>query len=201
MRIISLVIFCLLAAHGMIWAQTSSDKGATAAAASVQDLPDPAAEVAQLEASVPSPRAEDVASIDAIVAAVYSSISGPSGARDWNRFKSLMLPEARLTASVMDAKGRNVVRLRNVDQYIERAQSYFSTNPFYEHALVNKVQRFGNIAHVFTSYASMKEPGGKPFDRGVNSMQLMYDGKRWWVLSILWDDERPGNRLPKSMGG
>jgi len=61
------------------------------------------------------------------------------------------------------------------------------------------VQRFGNIAQVFTSYASSTAPKARPFQRGINSMQLMFDGQRWWVLSILWDTERPGNKLPKSM--
>jgi hypothetical protein len=52
------------------------------------------------DAAVPQARAEDVTSIDAIINAVYDVISGPAGeARDWDRFRSLFLPEARLVPS------------------------------------------------------------------------------------------------------
>ena len=126
-------------------------------------------------------------------------ISGPAGDRDWNRFKSLMLPNGRLTSSIVDEHGKHSVLQWSVDEFIAQTQPLFATQPFYEGALVNRVERFGNIAQVFTSYASRSEPSGKPFQRGINSMQLMYDGKRWWVLSILWDIERPGNALPRAM--
>jgi hypothetical protein len=61
------------------------------------------------------------------------------------------------------------------------------------------VQTFGNVSQVFSSYESRNEKGGKPFERGINSIQMFDDGKRWWVLSILWDTERQGNPLPKEM--
>jgi len=49
---------------------------------------------------------------------------------------------------------------------------------------------------VFSSYESRRSPAAKPFQRGINSIQLLNNGKRWWVLSILWDEERAGNPLP-----
>jgi hypothetical protein len=174
----------------------------TASAVSqAESSPDPDAAIAQLEASVPAPKPGDVRSIGAIMIAIYDVISGPAGDRDWNRFRSLMLPQARLTESSVDEKGKHVVQLWSVDEFIAATKPVLATNPFYEHAIVNRVERFGNVAQVFTSYASRSEPSGTPFQRGINSMQLMYDGKRWWVLSILWDIDRPGNALPKAMGG
>src|ERR1700761_8510823 len=45
----------------------------------------------------PTAKAWDVHSVDAIIAALYDVISGPAGqARDWNRFRSLFVPDARL---------------------------------------------------------------------------------------------------------
>jgi hypothetical protein len=73
----------------------------------------------------------------------------------------------------------------------------FRKEPFYESAIANRVQTFGNIAQVFSAYESRHAPGEKPFQRGINSIQMLNDGKRWWVLSILWDEERPDNPLPK----
>ncbi len=180
------------------WA--GSDKTGDALA-KVEEQTDPAAEIAALEASVPPAKPADVQSIDAIMVAIYASISGPAGPRDWDRLRSLMLPNGRLTESMLDEQGRNTLRQWSIEQFIAETSPLFATQPFYEKALVNKVQRFGNVAQVFTSYASRSAPNAKPFQRGINSMQLVYDGKRWWVLSILWDIERPGNALPKGMGG
>jgi hypothetical protein len=156
------------------------------------------APVQDLSSRVPAAKPDDVKSIDAILRAVYDVISGPAGERDWNRFHSLCVPEARLTSTAKSA-GSNEPRLLTVDEYIQRAGKYFTTHGFYESAIVNRVQRFGNIAQVFSSYESRNAPSEKPFARGINSIQLFYDGSRWWVLSILWDEESAANPLPAEM--
>jgi hypothetical protein len=152
-----------------------------------------------LSSRVPAPKPNDVNSIDHIMFAIYDVISGPPGQRDWNRFRSLFVPEGRLTSTVK-REGSDSVRLFTVDDYVNGAGKYFLTNGFFESAIVNKVQRFGNVAQVFSSYQSRHAAAdAKPFTRGINSMQLFYDGKRWWVLSILWDEESPSNPLPTDM--
>jgi len=151
-----------------------------------------------LSARVPPAKPSDVSSIDAILRAIYDAISGPPGDRDWNRFRSLFIPEARFTSTTKNAKSSEA-RLLDVDGFIHGAGDYFKTHPFYESSLVNRVQRFGNIAQVFSSYESRNAPSEKPFTRGINSIQLFYDGSRWWVLSILWDEESPNNPLPPEM--
>src|ERR1700727_804593 len=83
--------------------------------------------------------------------------------------------------------------------YINPAGGYFKSHAFYESAIVNKVDRFGNIAQVFSSYESRNAPNEKPFARGINSIQLFYDQNRWYVLSILWDEETPTNPLPANL--
>jgi hypothetical protein len=153
-----------------------------------------------LASRVPAPKPDDVKSVDAIMHAVYDVISGPAGDRDWNRFRSLFVPEARLTSAVAPRKpGDSAIRLLTVDDYVSKAGSYFKTSAFYESAIVNRVQTFGNITQVFSSYGSRHAPGEKPFTRGINSMQLFYDGSRWWVLSIRWDEESASNPLPGDM--
>lgn len=151
-----------------------------------------------LSSRVPPAKPEDVKSIDAILRAVYDVISGPAGERDWNRFHSLCVPEARFTSAIKSGTS-SAPRLLTVDEYIQRAGKYFTTHGFYESAIVNRVQRFGNIAQVFSSYESRNAPSEKPFARGINSIQLFYDGSRWWVLSILWDEESAANPLPPEM--
>jgi hypothetical protein len=165
------------------------------AAASSQSAPAPG----DLAARVPTAKSDDVKSIDAILHALYDVISGPAGERDWNRFRSLFVPEARLTAVTKRPDGTAPVRLLSVDEYVKGAGGYFAKNGFFESAVVNRVQKFGNMAQIFSSYESRHAAGEKPFTRGINSIQLLNDGSRWYVLSILWDEESPANPLPAEM--
>lgn len=150
-----------------------------------------------LASQVPAPKPEDVKSIDSILAALYNVISGPAGERDWNRFRSLFLPGATLTSAGKGADGNIRVRPRTVEEYVKGAGGYFAQHGFFESPIVSRIQTFGNIAHVFCSYESRNTAGEAPFARGINSFQLAYDGKRWWIVSVLWDEERPDNPLPK----
>jgi hypothetical protein len=149
----------------------------------------------------PKPRAADVGSIDAIVAAVYDVISGPAGPRDWDRFKSLLLPECRLMPLGHRPDGQDVYRVLDADGYIQRAGPTFSKEGFFETAVSNTVEQFGGIAHVFSTYESRHEAAAAPFARGINSMQLVKLGDRWWIASIAWDAERPGVTIPDTYLG
>ena len=55
------------------------------------------------------------------------------------------------------------------------------------------------MTQVLSSYESKRAPDGKPFERGVNSFQVLNDGKRWWIVSIFWDSERLDNPLPAKL--
>ncbi len=87
----------------------------------------------------------------------------------------------------------------SVDEFIRDAGAVFAKEPFYENAIVNRPDRYGNVTQVLSSYESHRSPGDKPFERGVNSFQLLNDGRRWWVVSIFWDSERPDNPLPANL--
>jgi len=149
-----------------------------------------------LSSQVPAPRPEDVKSVDALISAVYDVISGPAGDRDWNRLRSLFVPQGRLTKAAEAADGSAVVRLLTVDDFVSIVSKVVKDEAFYEKPIVTRVSAYGRVAQVFSSYESRHAPGEKPFQRGINSFQLLNDGKRWWVLSILWDQERDNNPLP-----
>ena len=151
---------------------------------------------ADLAAKVPAAKPEDVKSMDAILVAIYDVISGPAGARDWSRFRSLFLPRARLTQTEKAPDGSIVVFSWGVDEFVRDATEVFAKEPFYEKAMVNRSDVYGHVAQVFSSYGSRHAQAEKPFTRGINTIQLLNDGKRWWVVSILWDSERPDNPLP-----
>ena len=144
----------------------------------------------------------DVESIEAIVAAAYDVISGPAGKkRDWKRERSLFISGARLIPTAVDA-GRNDVDLApqvlDVDAYIARVKPYFATAGFYEKEVARRVEQFGQIAHVWSTYESRHDPNdAEPFMRGINSIQLFNDGSRWWILSIYWQHERRQHAIPE----
>jgi len=143
----------------------------------------------------------DVASIDAIVTAAYDVISGPAGKkRDWKRERSLFYPGARLIPTAVEA-GRNDVGLApqmlDVEDYIARAEPLLQKG-FYEKEVARRVEQFGQIAHVWSTYESRHDPSDpEPFMRGINSIQLFNDGKRWWIVSIYWQHESAQHPLPE----
>jgi len=83
------------------------------------------------------------------------------------------------------------------DGYVERAGGYFKEHAFFESEVSRKMEQFGQEAHVFSTYESRNAKDEKPFARGINSLQLFNDGKRWYVVSIFWDEERADNPLPQ----
>jgi hypothetical protein len=144
------------------------------------------------------PNPADVQSTDAIVAALYNVISGPAGqARDWNRFRSLFAREARLVAHQKMPDGKFVTVPMTPDGYIKRATARFQTNGFFEKEIARRTERFGNIVHVFTTYEARENATDeKPMIRGINSIQLLNDGTRWYVLTVFWQAESPDTQLP-----
>jgi len=156
-------------------------------------------ETADSEATKPKAAAADVESIDAIMAAVYDVISGPKGeARDWDRMRSLFIDGARLIPTGKRRDGQGAHRIWSVDEYINTAGPRLEEGGFFEQEVWRKVDRFGNVAQVFSTYESrrtLEDP--EPFVRGINSFQLWYDGSRWWVVTIFWQSETPDTPIPE----
>jgi hypothetical protein len=143
---------------------------------------------------------KDVASLDAIMKAVYDVISGDAGkVRDWDRFRSLFYKDARLIPSGKNQQtGAIGARVLTPEDYIQRSGPMLEKNGFHEREIARHVDMYGNIAQVFSTYASFHKADDKdPFMRGINSFQLLNDGKRWWVLTIYWQAETPDNPIPK----
>lgn len=145
----------------------------------------------------PAANPKDVESIDAIMAAVYDVISGPPGERNWDRMRPLFVPDARLIPVHKNQDGTFVTKTLTLDDYIAAAGKYFKENAFYEREAARKTEQYGHIAHVFSTYESRHAPDAKPFDRGINSFQLFFDGKRWWCVTIYWDAESLGTPIPE----
>lgn len=166
-------------------------------AAPVMAQSPPAQAKSPVSVSVPAAEPKDVASIDAIVAALYDVISGPAGkARDWNRMRSLFVPGGRLIPTGARPTGEVGMRLLEVNDYVATGGPHLVEVGFTEHELARRTERFGHIAHVFSTYEGRMEKEPTVL-RGINSIQLMNDGSRWWIVSVFWEAETPTNPLPK----
>ena len=143
---------------------------------------------------------EDVKSIDAIMKATYDVISGGIGVeRDWDRFRSLFHPSARLIPTGRSREtGVFGARPLTPQGYIDSSGKFLVANGFIEKEIGRTTEVFGNIAHAFSSYeGTFTVEGKKNTIRGINSFQLMNDGKRWWVMTIFWQGESPNNPIPE----
>jgi hypothetical protein len=179
---------------------TYSQQSATASAATPSKIPGTLETHPNWAAAA---RPADVDTVEHLVDAVYDVISGPAGkARDWERFRSLFLPDGRLAVihgsmnSAGEPQKEDVIYL-TLDDFIERDEPYFATHGFFENRIANRVEEFGNLVNVWSSYQSRHAAeDSKPFARGVNSMQIVHARGRFWFSSIIWDAERPGLTLP-----
>lgn len=140
---------------------------------------------------------DDVVTLDNIIAALYEAVSGPAGVRDWDRMRSLFWPGARLIPTRRNEQGGAYPHVLSVEEFIVALKKNTETEGFYERELSRKVESFGHITHVFSAYECKHSPqDSAPFMRGINSIQLFFDGARFGVLTIFWDIERPENSLP-----
>lgn len=143
----------------------------------------------------------DFATIDGIVTAMYESISGPKGAPiQWERDRALHHPKALLVPA-RQAPGGPAAGVFDFDGFVASRAPYLAQTDFYEVEIGRREFRFGAIAHVLSAYEARTAPApaGKVLRRGVNSIQLLHDGQRWWILSTVWDNEREGVTLPPEL--
>jgi hypothetical protein len=140
----------------------------------------------------------DPTDIGAVITAMYAMISGPAGPRDWALQKEVFHPEARQMRTGVDEGGASWIRIMGLDDYAADTTPFFAENAFYEVEIGRKVDVFGNTAHAWSAYeARTSLDDATPERRGINSIQLYRepDG-RWRIMSMIWDNERPGLELP-----
>lgn len=149
--------------------------------------------------ATPAAKPADVETFDALIAALYDVISGPAGQkRDWDRMRSLFAPGARLIPTGRRPDGTQGSRVLTVEDYINGAGPSLERDGFFEREIGRVTERYGNIVHAFSAYDSKRAlSDAQPFMRGINSIQAMYDGKRWWVVTVFWEAERPDTPIPE----
>jgi hypothetical protein len=143
------------------------------------------------------PRPEDVATPDAIIKAMYDTISGPAGKRNWYRERSLFLDGARLIPIGKRIHKEGELQVLSLEEWIEDAEPFLAENDFYEIEIMRQMNRFGNLLQAFSTYEARNSEDGEPIARGINSIQLLHKDDRWWIVTVMWDNETRDNPIPE----
>jgi hypothetical protein len=140
----------------------------------------------------------DNASVDAVLTALYGTISADSGvARNWDRFRGLFHPAARMFQVTRAARPGRGPLLFGVEEYVTRNGPALSAGGFHEIEVHRERVGMGRLVHVFSTYESRRAASDPaPFDRGINSIQLLSDGTHWWILNIGWVSETADEPIP-----
>lgn len=141
-----------------------------------------------------------VLTIDKTIKTLYNVISGEKGkARNWEQFKYLFHKDAKLIPVGKNQHGKFKTRYLSPDDYVKSSGKWLVQNGFFEKEINRELQVFGNIVHVFSTYEAFNSNEDKePFMRGINSIQLVNDGKRWWIVNVFWTNETKDSPLPKA---
>jgi hypothetical protein len=161
-----------------------------------------AAAAASAQAHVPvasvEPRADDVATIDGMIRAFYEVVTGPAGQpRDWARDRTLYMQGLRFVMVEYGEDGGPEPRIVGHQQFVDATDAGLRKG-FFEKEIHRVTQRFGPIAHVWSTYETRRSQTGPVFQRGINSIELFWDGHRWWIANAIWTDETPDNPIPKA---
>ena len=146
-----------------------------------------------------APRPEDVSSVDGIVAAFYDVVSGPAGRpRQWARDRTLYIPEVKFVSiEYSRADGKPHARVMDHQAYVDSADAGMVREGFFEREIHRVTQTFGSVTHVFSTYEARQSADGTVIARGINSIELFYDGERWWIAAAQWEDATPAHPIPK----
>lgn len=140
---------------------------------------------------------QDVSSEDRIIAALYNVICGePGEPRDWNRFKNLFTTDAKLIPTTKNQEGKLTYRALSPDEYVQLFSSRIPTG-FYERELHRVTEQFGTVTHAFSTYETRERRDGPVTNRGINSIQLFFDGSRYYIMNVFWCAESMGFALPE----
>ena len=146
----------------------------------------------------PKANPADVATVEDIVHAFYSTISAPAGGKlDQSRLRSLFVPGGRIVSSVPANSSRAAdVRILSPEEYVAISDAHTVTSGFFDRNPANQVERFGTMAHVYSTFESRSHlEDSKPMARGIKSFELLNSANRWYILEVYWDWERPNNPI------
>jgi len=144
-----------------------------------------------------TPDSTDVGTLDGIIKAYYEVVSGPAGqARDWARDSTLHHPDAVVTVVGSGGEGETVIAPTDLGSFHE-SSNVLVEDGFFEVELARRTERHGAVAHVWSTYEWRQTEDGPVGGQGVNSIQLVWDGSRWWIVSWMFDGRSNAPPVPE----
>ena len=133
-----------------------------------------------------------------MTATLYRAVSAPAAQRDWDAVRRYYHPEARLVRTGVDPNGAAFVRVFSLDAYIENVRQLLPDDTRFSEVEVSQESVvFGNVARLTSVYEfTWQSPRENRRGRGVNFFTLVHENGQWRIMSIVWDNERPGLSLP-----
>ena len=146
------------------------------------------------QASTGSAACPPQTTLDELIKAVDAAVSGP-GNKDRTCFRALFLPETRLIPLRHMPDGSYQPRVLTVDDWVN-AVARRGSDSFTEKQIKVGTETYGHIAHLWSTYETLGSDG-KMMDRGINSIQAVFDGKQWKIIEIVWQAESPTEKVPE----
>lgn len=145
----------------------------------------------------------DVSTLDEIVKAFYESISFAIGRQpDYRRLRSLFHKQGLITPP-KNEKEKNIL-VMDLDTYIKSSTENIvitgmERKGLLQSEIARRMQSFGNMAQIVSTFEAKHTTGDTtPLCRGLYGIQLIRENHRWWIISVLWENERPGLQVPRA---
>lgn len=141
---------------------------------------------------------DNVSTLDGIIKAYYDVVTVKKGEKvSYERDSLLHIPAAHVGSGYIDKQGKQKFSYMTLKQYHKLADPSLSQSGFDEREIARRVEKFGSIYHVWSTYESRNTHDGPVTERGINSIELFYDGTRFWILGWFYDGERKDNPIPE----
>ncbi len=138
---------------------------------------------------------DDIATLSGIISTAYQGISGEVGtSRQLEKMRTLYSPNALIFKNTQ-VNGKPSREVLTLDEFYGGMKDTRESG-FFEEEINREVRIFGNIAHVWSTYAIRYEKNGPVISKGINSIQLHFKDNRWWIVSWGWDSEHKENKIP-----
>jgi hypothetical protein len=142
---------------------------------------------------------KDLSTVNGIIQSLYAVISGPAGKeRNWEDFKNLFAENARMYIAVPSNDSGSVLKSITPEEYVQRNKTRLSDIGFNERELYRITNTYGAGTQILSTYEShfTNKNGEEEIAKGINNIQLYFNGNRYFIVSIFWDANAKNIQVP-----
>ena len=141
---------------------------------------------------------DEVGTLDGIIKAYYDVVTVKKGEKvSYTRDSLLHVANAIVGITRKGRDGKMKLQMISLKKFHEESDASLEKDGFFEKELSRKVEKFGSIYQVWSTYETKNSADGPLLERGINSIQLFFDGTRFWILSWVAEDESKEQPIPE----